>query len=84
MLRIDSLKLPIGADDAALRRAAARTLRIGADKIGELRLLRRSIDAREGVTLVCCAAAAAKASRAMNPNATVCPGAWKRPRFAPS
>ncbi|MDY6021023.1 MAG: FAD-dependent oxidoreductase [Oscillospiraceae bacterium] len=56
MLRIDSLKLPIGADDAALRRAAARTLRIGADKIGELRLLRRSIDAREGVTLVCSAA----------------------------
>lgn len=56
MLRIDSLKLPVGADEAALRRAAADTLRIRADRILSCRLLRRSIDARDGVTLVCAAA----------------------------
>lgn len=56
MLRIDSLKLPVGADEAALRRAAADALRIRTDRILSCRLLRRSIDARDGVTLVCAAA----------------------------
>ncbi|MDO4812402.1 MAG: FAD-dependent oxidoreductase [Eubacteriales bacterium] len=56
MLRIDSLKLPVGADEAALRRAAAELLRVSEDKIKSCRLLRRSIDARDGVHLVCSAA----------------------------
>jgi len=58
MLRIDGLKLPPGADDTALRAACARALRIRGSELLSVRLLRRSIDAREGVRLVCSAAAA--------------------------
>lgn len=56
MLRIDSLKLPVGADDAALRRAAAHALRTDEQNILSCRLLRRSLDARDGVQWVCSAA----------------------------
>ena len=56
MLRIDSLKLPVGADEGALRRAAADLLHVGENKIKSCRLLRRSIDARDGVHLVYSAA----------------------------
>ena len=56
MLRIDSLKLPLGGDDAALRRAAAHALRTDEGNIRESRLLRRSLDARDGVMWVCSAA----------------------------
>ena len=57
MLRIDGLKLPPGADEAALRAACARALRIRGSELLSVRLLRRSIDAREGVRIVCSAAA---------------------------
>lgn len=50
MLRIDGIKLPPGADEAALRTAAAHVLRT--DAIRSLTVLRRSIDAREGVRYV--------------------------------
>ena len=53
MLRIDSLKLPLGADNAALLRAAARALRTDEKNIRVCRLLRRSLDARDGVMWVC-------------------------------
>ena len=56
MLRIDSLKLPLNSDDAALRRAAAHALRTDAQNILSCRLLRRSLDARDGVQWVCSAA----------------------------
>ena len=56
MLRIDSLKLPLGAADTALRRAAARALRTDERNIRACRLLRRSLDARDGVMWVCSAA----------------------------
>ena len=56
MLRIDSLKLPLGGDDAALTRAAAHALRTDESKLLSCRLLRRSLDARDGVMWVCSAA----------------------------
>ena len=56
MLRIDSLKLPLGAADAALRRAAARALRTDERNLISCRMLRRSLDARDGVMWVCSAA----------------------------
>ena len=58
MLRIDSLKLPLNPDDAALRRAAAHALRTDEKKLLSCRLLRRSLDARDGVMWVCSAAVA--------------------------
>ncbi len=50
MLRIDNLKLPVGADEKALRAACERALHVSAAEISSVQLLRRSIDAREGVT----------------------------------
>ena len=58
MLRIDNLKLPIGADEEALRLSCAHALRVEAERLTSVKLLRRSIDAREGVRLVCAAAVA--------------------------
>ena len=52
MLRIEGLRLPPGADEDALRLAAAAALRIGPEEISALRVCRRSIDAREDVCLV--------------------------------
>ena len=52
MLKIDNLKLPPGADAAALAAEAARQLKIKEKEITSLRVLRRSIDAREGVQVV--------------------------------
>ena len=52
MLRIENLKLPPGADGAALARAAARELRIPAEALGPVRVVRRSVDAREEVRFV--------------------------------
>ena len=60
MLRIDNLTLPIGSDEEALRAACARALRVNAAEISSVQLLRRSIDARDGVKLVCSAAAEVK------------------------
>ena len=60
MLRIDNLKLPVGADEKVLRAACERALHVSAAEISSVQLLRRSIDAREGVKLVCSAAAEVK------------------------
>lgn len=56
MLRIDNLNLPVGASEEELRAACAHALRVSAEALVSVRLLRRSIDAREGVKLVCAAA----------------------------
>ena len=60
MLRIDNLTLPIGSGEEALRAACARALRVRADALTSASLLRRSIDARDGVKLVCSAAVEVK------------------------
>lgn len=60
MLRIDNLTLPIGSDEEALRAACAHALRVRADALTSVTLLRRSIDARDGVKLVCSAAVEVK------------------------
>ena len=60
MLRIDNLKLPVGADKKALRAACERALHVSAAEISSVQLLRRSIDAREGVKLVCSCAVEVK------------------------
>ena len=60
MLRIDNLTLSIGSDEEALRAACARALRVRADALTTVTLLRRSIDARDGVKLVCSAAVEVK------------------------
>ena len=52
MLRIDSIKLPPEAGMAELAAEAARLLRVREKDILSLRLLRRSVDAREEVRLV--------------------------------
>jgi uncharacterized FAD-dependent dehydrogenase len=57
LLKIENLKLPLGAEDGALRRACARALRLPPEAVLSVRLLRRSVDARDGVRLVCTAAA---------------------------
>ena len=56
MLRIDNLKLPVGTSEEELRAACAHALRVSAEALMSASLLRRSIDAREGVRLVCSAA----------------------------
>ncbi len=53
MLRIDNLKLPVGAKEDKLRAACAHALRVSEEALVSVHLLRRSIDAREGVKLVC-------------------------------
>ena len=60
MLRIDDLKLPVGAKEDKLRAACAHALRVSEEALISIHLLRRSIDAREGVKLVCSAAVEAK------------------------
>ena len=60
MLRIDNLKLPVRASEEELRAACAHALRVSAEALVSVRLLRRSIDAREGVKLVCAAAVEVK------------------------
>ena len=60
MLRIDGLRLRPGEEEAALRPLAARALRIREEELISLRLVRRSLDARDGVFLVCSVLAAVK------------------------
>ena len=60
MLRIDDLKLPVGAKKDKLRAACAHALRVSEEALISIHLLRRSIDAREGVKLVCSAAVEVK------------------------
>ena len=57
MLRIDHLKTEPGASVDALRRQAAAVLRVHADELRDFRILRRSVDARDGVCFVWSAAA---------------------------
>ena len=52
MLRVESIKLPPGAGTAELAAAAARLLRVPEKELLALRILRRSVDAREDVRLV--------------------------------
>ena len=60
MLKIESIKLPPGAGMAELTVAAARLLRVREKDLTELRVLHRSVDAREDVALVYTVAAAVK------------------------
>lgn len=60
MLKIESIKLPPGAGMAELTAAAARLLRVREKGLTDLRVLRRSVDAREDVALVYTVAAAVK------------------------
>ncbi len=57
MLKIEGLKLALGENEEVLRRKAAAALRVKQESIRELRILRRSVDAREGVSFVITAAA---------------------------
>ena len=52
MLRIENLKLTPGGGPSALRDAVLHALRISEKDLRTLRILRRSIDAREGVRMV--------------------------------
>ena len=52
MLRIDHISLPPGASEGELRRQAAKILQIPESRIQSLRVVRRSVDARECVSLV--------------------------------
>lgn len=60
MLKIESIKLPPGAGMAELTAAAARLLRLREKDLTDLRVLRRSVDAREEVSVVYTAAAAVR------------------------
>jgi len=60
MLRIDNIKTAPGADEATLCRKAAALLRVSEGEITALRVLRRSIDARDGVRFVWSAAVSLK------------------------
>ena len=60
MLRIDNLTLSIGSGEEALRAACAHALRVNEETLVSVHLLRRSIDAREGVKLVCSCAVEVK------------------------
>ena len=57
MLKIEGLKLFPGEDLTALTKRAAKALRLRETAIISLRLLRKSVDAREGVCFVCSVAA---------------------------
>ena len=52
MLRIDNIKTEPGAPEALLRQKAAAILRVAEKELTGFRVLRRSVDAREGVRLV--------------------------------
>ena len=52
MLRIENLKLPPGGGLPALRAEVLHILRIQENALLSLHILRRSIDAREGVRMV--------------------------------
>ena len=52
MLQIERVKLELDEDEGLLRRKAAAALRAPEADIGELRILRKAIDARDGVRFV--------------------------------
>ena len=53
MLQIENVKLALDEDESLLPQRAAAVLRVAAEEITELHILRRSIDARDGVRIVC-------------------------------
>ena len=66
LLRIEGIKLPVGCGEAVLREKVLQRLRLrNAGDLLSLTLLRRSIDAREGVQWVCAAAAEVKGEAAV-------------------
>ena len=52
MLKIENLRLSPGAGLESLTRAAAKALRVPPEAVQRLEILRRSIDAREGVAVI--------------------------------
>ena len=52
MIKLEGLRLPPGSGEANLRAQAARLLRLAPSDIRDLQILRRSIDAREGVAVI--------------------------------
>ncbi|MCI2057215.1 MAG: FAD-binding protein [Oscillibacter sp.] len=75
MLKIENLKLAPGKDMDVLSQEAARTLKLREKDLTSLRVLRRSVDAREGVHMVYTVAAgvrdeAAVLKRIHNPKVT--------------
>ena len=52
LLRIDNVKTEPGAPAEALRKRVAAVLRVGAGELTGFRILRRSVDARDGVRFV--------------------------------
>ena len=60
MLKIENIKLPPDSDMAALSAEAARILKVREKDFASLRVLRRSVDAREEVSLVYTVEAAVK------------------------
>ena len=66
MLKIEGIKLPVGRGEDALSERVRKLLRLrNAGDLLSLTLLRRSIDAREGVQWVCAAAAEVKGEAAV-------------------
>lgn len=51
MIKLEGVRLPPGAGEAELRAQAARLLRLRPEALRSLQILRRSVDAREDVTL---------------------------------
>lgn len=52
MLQIERVKLDLDEDESLLRQRAAAELRVAAAEIADLRILRKAIDARDGVRFV--------------------------------
>lgn len=65
MLRIENLRTAPGSGTEGIRAAAARALGVRPDALGRIWLLRRSVDAREGVALICTAAVEVKGESAV-------------------
>lgn len=51
MIRISQLNLPVGADEQALLKKAAKLLRLKEEEIGKLHIVKKSIDARKKPTI---------------------------------
>lgn len=65
MLRIENLRTPPGSGTEGLRAAASRALGVRPEALGRVWLLRRSVDARDGVALICTVAAEVKGESAV-------------------
>ena len=67
MLRLEGIKLNLDENTAALKGKAAARLRCRPEAITDLRILRRAIDAREGLQFVYTVAVAVKNAGKHNP-----------------